>query len=399
MIERDIYREIEQELEASKKAARRVWWRIGLGMLMGGLLLFIAFSIFQFSTKQNPMTVISGLLRPSPTPTATFVPTPTASPSPTATAVQVAEVVATETPVLPTEAPTKPLPPTPTSTPDWVASIGAPVASEMQMVRLSLKDLGASAIGALPQALGYIGNPMLRELDFVRAQTPGFTEDNRIQPATALRGALPNKPLFLIIGEMVGSAEFTGDVGKLYVKVPWNNSLVEAFLPAELIAQVANPSVVMNVWPSKGGFIWMLASSTALEQALIGCRNTSTVQSTHLMPDVKGDCKTLVALSTTEKIDVTAEVVMGVRFDGTGLEPLLPKPIEPLTNRWIYADFGRYGLQLGMADESDQLINASGIGFGLVRADWLETFQLQPTFFLKPMYDNGVYYYEYHWKK
>ena len=404
MIERDLYREIEQELEASKRAAKKAWWRAGLGIIFSGVLLLMAVSGWQFVTKKNPIETIISYVRPSATPTATLVPTPTQTlpptPAPTPTAEPSVAVVATETPMLSTPTPTKPLPPTPTATPNWASFVGSPLASEMQMVRLSLKDLGgATAIIALPQALGYTGNPMLRERTFVGAQTPGFKEDNLVQPDTLLRGALPNKPLFLFIGEMVGSAEFTNDVGKLYVKVPWNTSLVEAFLPSELIAQVANPSLTMNVWPSKGGYIWMLASSPALEQALIGCRNTAPVQSIHLMPDVKGDCKTIVALSTTEKIDVTAEVVMGVRFDGTGLEPLLPKPPTPLTNRWIYADFGRYGLQLAMSDDDDKLINSSGIGFGLVRANWLDTNQLKPNLFLKPIYDNGVYYYEYLWKQ
>ncbi len=432
--ERDLYQEIELELAGAVAGADSG----GRGFLAFALMLF-SLSLLSLAvvggwivlSEQGVVPSVAVLLNGTPTPTAT--PTQLPTPLPTSTPLPVptveptadlssaentaatdgsdangagavvnaaAEPTATATPPpTPTTIPSPTPTPTPTPLP-WPPEVGRPVSVEPSVAGLTLEQIGGENPLRVLAELGHSGNTYLREMQIVRAQTPGYLNDTSVQAEQLLLGSLPPDPLYLIVGVMEGAADFNGQTGLVRMKVPWSETLVEVNLSSALIQQVSNPSLVLNAWPSEGGWLWMLVRSAELDRGMTACRNALPSRSIFGMPDGEQDCALLQNLLTTN-VQMDAVTVMGIERDGSTMRELLPLPTTDITRRWIYADLGRHGVQLRTPAWLTEVLTFSDArqNFGLLRGTWdTETFELSADMVLDADTVDGVTTYVLHWK-
>ena len=445
--ERDLYQEIELELSGATPAAQsggRGFLAFALSLFSISLISLALVAGWIFLSEQGAVPSIAVMLNGTATPTATptSLPTPeptnTALPIPTdapaeadaagagaalgsessssdanaaaaagetadaaADAVAAVDPATATPPPLPTETPTPAPTPTPTATPlPWPPEIGMPLGLEPSIAGLSLEQVGGENPLRVLAELGHSGNTYLTEMQLVRAQTAGYLGDTSVQAEQILLGGLPTDPLFLIVGVMEGAADFNGQTGLMRLKVPWSETMIEANLSSALVQQVSNPSLIVNSWPSEGGWVWMLARSAELERGINACRNTLPSKSIFRMPEGERGCDPLQGMMG-ESVEVDAVVLMGIERDGQTLRSLLPRPAGDTARRWVYADLGRHGAQLTSPSWLTDILAFSDAreNFGLLRATWdVESLELTADMVLDANTAEGITTYLLHWQ-
>ena len=390
-IERDLYQEIDQDIRQSRvvaqKKMRSIIWILAIVV---GVILPLGFFGWFFGRNATLPSLAFWQATATPTVTATAKPSPTFVP------------IATPVPLIlsPTASPTQEasatVPPTETPAPDWSAELNPFLAGDRPTVtELTLGQIRQPAILSLADLLGYRDDALFAQLEFVRALSPNFIDDTTIGANQPLRGGLPNAPLFLLVGQMQDSAEFVGETGTIRLKVPGlDTPVVRVQLAPSLTRQSTNASLIINSWPTKGGWLWILANAPLLENALTRCRNTLPAQSNYTMPAGEWSCTPLRQLTQQGELDFFAELVMGITPAGDGLEPLLAQPATPLTKRWVYADLGARGLSVGVSADGLALLQQATSRYGLVRGSWQDG-RFAPNLLLQGTDENGVQIYRF----
>ena len=429
--ERDLFQEIEEEIQGSRQASAAMRPKL-LGVMIGLLLVSILSAGWMIWKDTNPVSAVAGLVSRStetPTPEPTSLPTPIPTTAPVPTAVPDAAVVdegeavvdgaadggdtvsaesqtneqpsSTEPTATPpptnTAEPTAPPEPTATPTRAWSSLISAPVPAGQVMTGFTLAELNTQAFIQVSALMGYTEDALLGELDYLRAYSRGFIDDTLINADQLLVGAIPDSPLFLMVGQMSAPGDFAGGSGTLFVNVPWSSMQLRAQLTSPLLEQIENPSLVVNSWQVKGGWVWMLVSSPTLERAIESCRNSApSINTGYFVAAGDWECDSQSALLQGGELEVIVQSLMGIEADGSGLVPLLPRPVNPIADRWVYADFGRYGTQLSLPGDVKGIVQESGMNFGLLQTSW-DGNEFAPKMILQPTFNDGTYVYESLW--
>ncbi|MGB1251727.1 MAG: hypothetical protein ACPG8W_14005 [Candidatus Promineifilaceae bacterium] len=377
--ERDLYQEIEDEIAGvlpEEESGGRGFLAFALSLFSIALLSLACVGGWIFLADADAVDSVAELINGTATPTVTptNTPTPTETPLPTPTETPTNTPVPTKTLIpSPTAEPTETPVPTPTATPlAWPNAVSAPIGVEPSFTSLTLNDVDGSNPLIVLSFLGYQGETYFSEMVPLRALTTNYVGDSSVRPGTPLQGALPDAPLFLFVGKMTQAADFDGQTGMLYLDVPWSDSVVRANLSSALLAQMENPSLVINSWQQQSGWVWLLAESAELDRSFKGCRNSLPEQGRRFeMPRGNWSCDPL-KMMLEQEMQVDVQVLHGIQPDGVTIEPLLPVPPSPIIDRWILGDFGRKGFQLFTPGALTDLLSSSTArnSFGLLRGTW-----------------------------
>lgn len=236
----------------------------------------------------------------------------------------------------------------------WTPKVAVPVTGHPVLIEMTLDEANLSQPGLDQLITAYFGHvehgqiKNEREMAQVRRDINGerstIRDKNQIHETDSIRSLLPADPLFLFVGR-IAETEVVADGIRFNLSLP--NSSEEP--RPQLLVKVSDrderaEQQNIEMWQEKhDSWVWMLASSPSLTNALQACRDSSVQNQRH---GVEGnECLEQQAFATGEKrIDLEAVVLIEIE-DGVLGDSLLGD--VTFEDHWIYADLGQHGLQLG----------------------------------------------------